>query len=52
MIHDPFCPVAKHADAHDDWTYYCANNPKCEDIECRCSEIEEIRADERSKSLT
>lgn len=51
MSHDPLCPVTKHARTHDDWSYYCANNPACDDIACRCEEIAEIRADEREQAI-
>ena len=52
MDHDPLCPVARHDEAHWDWSYHCASNPECDQIECRCAEIAEIRADERVKSAT
>ncbi len=47
MSHDPMCPVPMHDDAHWDWSYHCAGDPECEDIECRCEEVASIRANER-----
>ncbi len=48
MTHDPLCDEEKHYNRHgEDWSYWCVDDPECEEILCTCEEIAAIRADER-----
>lgn len=39
MTHETLCPVARHDEAHWDWSYHCANDPECDEISCQCDLI-------------